>query len=90
MATVESCTVTGGGSRCAQPVEPNLLEKVDVRLRSFALVRIASVKNAGAVSGPGGAAAAGWILHAGDFVGEFLARIDLKKVQGALFTASFG
>src|SRR6266850_4419183 len=71
-------------------VKPDLLKKINVCLRPFALVWIARVENARTVIGPRGTAAAGWILHARDFVFEFLASIDLEEMQRALFTATFG
>ena len=69
-------------------MKPNLLVEVNIRLRPLARVGIASIENAGAVGGPGGAAAAGRILHARDFVRQLPARIGLEEVQRPLLAAA--
>src|SRR5207249_4076748 len=73
----------------AEPMKPDLLVKIYIGFRAFALMRVPSIEDAGAVGSPGGAAAAGGVLDAGNFIGKLFTRIDLEKVQGALLAAAF-
>src|SRR5690348_419618 len=64
----------------AKFVIPDLLVKINVFLRPFALVRITSVENSGAVVSPCRAPATGRILDTWDCVSEFFAGFDFKEM----------
>ena len=76
--------------RRAELVKINLLEKVQVRRRPFARVRIARVINAAPVRVPRHAPAAGGILHARNHVAQFPARGRLEEMQRAILAPVFG
>ncbi len=74
----------------AEAVLPHLLVKIDVLLGALAFVRVTRVEDGRAIGQPGGAAAAGRVLNARDFVGQHFPGVGLDKVKRALFAAALG